>query len=62
MRHLQEDHEEDDEEEEQEEQEEQEEEEALAARRPGLGEVPGLHRRRDGPVEDQAEEDCLPEA
>ena len=55
-RHLQEDHEEDDEE-----QEDQQEEEALAARRPGLGGLSGL-RHRDGPAEDQAEEDCLPEA
>ena len=53
QRHLQEGHEENEEQEDQ--------EEVLAARRPGLGELSGL-RRRDGPAEDQAEEDCLPEA
>ena len=57
-RHLQEDHEEDDEEQED---QQEDQEEALAARRPDLEEVPDL-RRRDGPAQDQAEVDCLPEA
>ena len=48
---------------EEEEEEDEDQEEVLAARRPGLGEVSGQRRRRDGPAQDLAEEeDCLPEA
>ena len=52
-------------EEDEEEREDQEEEEGVvAAKRQGLREVPRLGplRRRDGPAEDPAAEDCLPEA
>ena len=58
-RQLQQEEEEDDEEQED---QQEDQEEVLAARRPGLGGLSGLHRHRDGPAEDQAEEDCLPEA